>query len=472
MNIHALVQKRVEACRKRNAIEAQCGGKAQEEPGWIALNEEVCDLTRQIDEHSHRLAREAAAGGGVRVGGGEGVQLGSDGRAIVDGIAVSVERSRRGKGPLPGNVKYSDLFAIDSANSAGFQSSGEFFASVFHAHEMHDPRLLGLSGVQAASGGQREAAPGAGGFMVPDQWAAQLLDTALENEIVRPRAQLWPMKSQTLKVPGMDDFVHTGGTLLGGVVAAWQNELDNLQLQNVKLRLIELQANKLALLINASNELLDDGVPDFSNMLDVKLRIAAGFFLDQAFLFGSGVGQPRGVINDPALITVPIVTGQTLAANPFVYANATAMFARIHPFCRQNTVWVMTSDAIPWLLSMQLVVTENGSPSGTPVGGSATPVVSQDKDGRMTLLTRPIFFSEKCSALGTPGDILLCDFSQYLIGLRQDITLMRSWHAGFTNDSTWFRLTVRLDGQGSWKAPITPENGATQSWCVALAQRS
>jgi HK97 family phage major capsid protein len=403
--------------------------------------------------------RSLSAGGGLDV---------TDGAYLRGSGGAGSAARPPAKGPLPGKSTYREIFGLDALTSHGFRSPDQFYTAVGRSQTIADPRLL------AGASPQREAAPSQGGFMVPEEYAARLLDQSLENEIVRPRAQIWPMAGETLKIPAIDGFVHTNGILYGGIMGTWQNELDGLNLQNIKLRLLQLSTNKLALLVNSSNELLEDASPDFSIMLDAKLRIAASWFLDQSFLFGTGAGQPKGLMNDPALITVPIVSGQTLAANPLVYPNITQMFARLHPQCRnsKSTCWIANSDLIPYLLALQLVVTANGSLSGTAVGGSATPAVSVDANGQMRLLTLPIFFSEKCSALGTPGDLILADWSQYAIGLRKEIEIQRSFHAGFTNDSTWFRLVTRLDGQGTWSTFVTPEHGQTLSWCVTLAART
>jgi HK97 family phage major capsid protein len=396
----------------------------------------------------------------------------SPGGFEVRGDGTSGAPTDAGRGPKPGTSTYRELFGLQTLSHQGFNSSGEFFNAVYRSREIADPRLLHGAGIQAA-GAQREAQPSQGGFLVPSQFSARLLDLALESEIVRPRCQLWPMESPTLKVPGLDDFVHTGGVLLGGVVAAWANEMDNLNLQNVKTRLVELHANKLAILLNTSNELLEDA-PDFSTMLDVKLRAAASFFLDAAFLFGTGVGQPRGVINDPALLTIAIEAGQTLAnSGGLLYANITKMYARLAPQCRnaKSACWIVNSDLLPSLLSMQLVVknvagTEN-------VGGSATMAVTYRADGSMMLLGMPLYCSEKLSAVGTVGDVILADFSQYAVGLRKEIEIRSApLGPGFTNDSTWLRLITRIDGQGLWSKFLTPENGNTLSWCVTLAARA
>ena len=56
-----------------------------------------------------------------------------------------------------------------------------------------DPRLI----QDVAS----ESVPSSGGFSVPEQFAAWLLDSSLESEIVRPRATVWPMTTSHIKSP-------------------------------------------------------------------------------------------------------------------------------------------------------------------------------------------------------------------------------------------------------------------------------
>ncbi len=373
--------------------------------------------------------------------------------------------------PRAGKTSYRELFGLQALSTGGFNSAEEFYSAVFRSREIADPRLLVSSGFRADSPGQREAVPSDGGFAVPTQYAASIYDQALEDSVVMQRATIQPMRSSSLKIPAVDGFVHTSGILEGGLLGTWKNEFDTLALQKIKLRLIELNTNKLAILLNSSNELIDDGQPNFGNFLNRKLVEATGFFLDEAFLFGTGAGMPLGVFNDPALITVPCETGQTLAASPLTYANVCKMFARLAPACRKpgRAVWVVNSDLAPALLSMQLTVSNRANTE--TVGGSATPVLTRGPDGQFELLTIPVLFSEKMGALGNQ-DILLASFENYCVGLRLGLQLQASTHAGFTNDSTWFRAVIRCDGQGLWKSPIQPVNGQTLSWAVTLAKRS
>ena len=110
------------------------------------------------------------------------------------------------------------------------------------------------------------------------------------------------MKSQTRKVPGWDAASHTSG-LFGGLAAYWEAEESTLTESEGKLRMIELAAKKLTCLTPVSNELLADGL-DFQNQLGTAIATTMGWYLDYAYLRGTGAGQPLGVLNDPALITV------------------------------------------------------------------------------------------------------------------------------------------------------------------------
>jgi len=57
-------------------------------------------------------------------------------------------------------------------------------------------------------------------------------------------------------------------------------------------------------------------------------------------------------------------------------------------------------------------------------------------------------------------DILLCDFSQYLIGGKAGRTgpqMDKSIHLKFDYDETAFRAVMRYDGQPWWSEPLTPK---------------
>lgn len=68
---------------------------------------------------------------------------------------------------------------------------------------------------------------------------------------------------------------------------------------------------------------------------------------------------------------------------------------------------------------------------------------------------------------------MLCDLSQYMIGIRQNAELAVDSSIGFKESEVWFRLNCRIDGAPVQASAITPRVGsATLSPFVTLATRS
>jgi HK97 family phage major capsid protein len=332
-------------------------------------------------------------------------------------------------------------------SNSGFHSMDEFLKTLHLGRA--DQRLLNSSMV--------EGIPEFGGYSVPEEYGAFLMDKSLESEIIRPRATVWGMGSETKKVPAFDGADRTNN-LFGGISGEWLEEGASGTRKTAKLRLIQLRAKKLACFSQASNELIADGM-SFEEMLAGALIKGLGWYMDYAFINGTGEGQPLGILNDPALITVTKETNQTAAT--INYSNVVNMFARLAPSCFTNAVWLANPSVIPQLLTMTITI-------GT--GGAQIPVFKEEAS-RFTLLGKEIIFTEKCPALGSKGDLILADLSQYAIGMRKEIALDRSNVPGWMEDMTDYRVIVRVDGQGTWDKPVKPKNGTTLSWVVALEAR-
>jgi HK97 family phage major capsid protein len=84
---------------------------------------------------------------------------------------------------------------------------------------------------------------------------------------------------------------------------------------------------------------------------------------------------------------------------------------------------------------------------------------------------RPVITVEQSPALGTPGDIVLADLSQYCIVAKPPANAV-SAHVLFLADQTVFRFVLRVDGKPKWTTPVTPFNAtSTRSPFVVTAQR-
>jgi HK97 family phage major capsid protein len=377
------------------------------------------------------------------------------GEAIPDADDLAAVRAGRGVPGLsrpggdlstasrPSGPRWAQMFPGPRAASP-WADDAEFLTALFSGR--HDPRLQ-LQAATMTSGDNPM------GIVVPDQMAGAWLDSGLASELVRPRAQVWPMTSATRTVPAWDLSDRSAGAI-AGLTMVWMQEGVDQTPQVAKPRAIKLAAKIGAIFCEASNPLVADGL-DFSAQLGTVMSLATAYGMDKAFLFGSGLGSPLGIFNSSARIAVT-----RLAAGLIQYDDLTAMFARMVPSSVTKAAWVAHPSTIPQLTSLSVSI---------GAGGALIPVMTS-ADGSFNILTRPVIFSELAKPLGTPGDIGLFDFGEYVVGLRKNVSIDTSNAPGWNRDALSFRVIVRVDGQPAAAGPITPDNAApTMSSFVTLA---
>ena len=345
-------------------------------------------------------------------------------------------------------------------DAGGFNGLGDFMMTVASGRE--DWRLRSFP----RAAGQGEYSGGEGGYLVPHQLTASILGPLFSESGVLSRVNLLPMSSNVLTAAGFKTTDTSSGAV-GGLELKWEGEGETLDSQTGVLGSIFLRAKKGAILVECSNELLEDSVAA-SVQLEQIMRNAARFGLERAILTGDGVGRPRGVLNDVGLITVAKESGQ--AADTLIFENIVNTASRVHPSVLANSVWVASPSVLPQLLSLAFPIKDA---SANVVGGSQVPItVEGEPVGMYRLMGLPLLLSETLPQLGDKGDLMLVNFGEYLFSLRTDLQIEMSPHLRFDKDKTVFRLRVRCDGQGRWDGPATPLNGNSLSWAVCLAERA
>lgn len=306
--------------------------------------------------------------------------------------------------------------------------------------------------------------PGAGGFLVPEIMRAELLQLALEESIVRSRATVIPMSTLRVPIPTVDDTSHVS-SLFGGVTFYWTEEGGQLAESTAKFGKVTLDAKKLTGFFKVPAELLEDA-PAFAGWFDSRIPLGLAWSEDVAFMTETGAGTPLGFINSPASVQVAKESGQ--ASGTIQWENIVKMYARMLPSSVKNSVWIAAIDTFPELATMALSVGTGGGPVW--IGGWSQP---GSEIPPMTILGRPVIFTEKVPALGTTGDIGLYDLSYYLIGDRQQVRVDASEHFLFQNNQVAYRIIERVDGRPWLQSPLTPHNGSanTLSPFVQLATR-
>lgn len=304
-----------------------------------------------------------------------------------------------------------------------------------------------------------------GGFLIPEEFRANLLQLALEASIVRQRAMIIPMATNRVTIPSVVVSSHAS-SLFGGVIIYRPAEGGQKTASKPAFGKVGLTLHKLVGLVYGTDELLEDSPISLEPLLTQMFGAAIAYTEDEDFLTGSGVNRALGAFStaNPCLISITKETGQQ--ATTIVAENIVKMWARVYPPCRGKAVWIANPDCFPQLATMSLAVGTGGVPVWMPAGGlSASPFE--------TLMGRPLIYSEKMATLGTAGDIAIGDFSQYLIGDKGGIKTASSIHLKFDYDETAFRFVMRYDGQPWWMSALTPRQGSNSlSPFVTLAVRA
>jgi len=308
--------------------------------------------------------------------------------------------------------------------------------------------------------------PGSGGFLIPEEFRAELLRVALETAVVRPRARVIPMASLRAAIPTVDATSNVS-SVMGGVVGYWTEEAAALTQSQPSFSRIVLEAKKLTAYTEVPSELRQDSAISVDAFVNEAFPLAIAYYEDSAFLAGTGAGEPLGVFsnNNNALVTQAKESGQLTLT--ILWENLVKMYSRMLPSSLASAVWVVSPDTFPELATMALSV-------GT--GGSAVWLNNGVEGPPATILGRPVIISEKVNSLSTSattgGDVNFVDFSQYLIGDRMAMSAMASTEYKFGNDLIAYRVIERVDGQPWMKSAITPKNsGPTLSPYVSLGTR-
>jgi HK97 family phage major capsid protein len=325
-----------------------------------------------------------------------------------------------------------------------------------------DIRLHELN--ERAASGASEGVPSDGGFLVAPAFQSEILKLAHETGNVYKRGRQIPLDANTnaIKIPAVDESSRVDGSRWGGVQMYWADEAGALTASRPKFRQIEMSLKKLVGLFYATDELLADSSA-VGSLVSQAFGEEVGFKLDDAAVNGDGVGKPLGILQSGALITISEESSQ--AATTFNWENAKKMWGRLWVRSRANAVWFVNQDVEQALLGMvQLAGTGGGSSVVNGIVGQQGPAAytAPGVNGNATglLMGRPVIPIEQCASLGTVGDVILADMSQWLYIDKGQVEGASSMHVKFLTDEMTFRWIYRVDGQPSWHKALTPFKGS------------
>lgn len=364
--------------------------------------------------------------------------------------------------PSAGIEKPEVRVGADREADRPFETLGEQLRAVVRASDpdapVMDKRLLRIAKEERAQG-QNQATAAEGGFLIEQDVAQGLVKRMTETGQILSLVNRRPISggANGMRFYGLKEDSRADGQRHGGVRGYWVAEAKQITSSEMDFEERELRLQKVAAVVHATQEMLDDVAYLETEIADVvpdELR----FLVEAAIVAGDGAGKPLGYRNVPAYINVAKESGQT--DNTVNAENVSKMWGRMIANFFPNAVWAVDQTVLPQLPLMKI--------GDMPVW---QPDFTASPNG--TILGRPIVAHEHGAAVGNVGDIDLVDFGQYRLIDKGGINQAVSMHVRFYYDEMAFRFTYRVDGQPLHRNALTPKSGGdTLSAFVGLAART
>lgn len=305
--------------------------------------------------------------------------------------------------------------------------------------------------VKAAASGMNEFADSEGAVLMPLQYSQGMWQRAVSDDDLLGRLDTIPLSGNSIRIPALQDKSRANGSRFGGIRGYWLSEAQQGTNTKPTFRYIDLRLEKAMVLVPITEELLEDA-PAAQAKFDAMAEQELNFIIKDAVINGTGVGMPKGILNEDAKITQGAVSGQ--GANTIVATNIDAMWARRHSPSGGNYVWLGNQEIEGQLAQLNYSVTNTAATwIYLPAGGitnSPTPM----------LKGRPLLFIEQAAALGTEGDLILFDPTQYAFAVKSSgIRSAVSMHLRFDYDEQVFKFVARVAGRSYWDAALTRYKG-------------
>lgn len=324
-----------------------------------------------------------------------------------------------------------------STDSKKFKSLSEQLNAIKNAaYGRVDERLK-----NELSGGLNTNNDADGGYAIQSDFIGAILDKAFEQSEIISRCTTRAITSNSnranwVTLDDSEDATKDGVVVSGGVQVYWAKEGETVPASKPKYKTDELKLAKLMGFCYATEEMLQD-VPFTAQVVEDSFSEAVQGSLTNGVLNGSGTGdsgasQPFGIMKSQALVEVTPADSAKVTAQDFLN-----MKARMRKKNWANAVWVVHPDIES---DLPLMKDEDGNLMFIPAGG----LNNAQND---TLLGRPVVYDEFVASKGSKGDILLADFSEYLLIKKGEERKDWSMHVAFLTDEQVFRIVMRVNGK-------------------------
>ena len=182
------------------------------------------------------------------------------------------------------------------------------------------------------------------GYLVPPEISTELLTLLTQYSPIRAAARVGVTGSPSVKM----------AIRLGLTNATWEGEVQPEGESNPVFGEIEIPVFGMKTAVPVSVQTLEDSVQDIAAIINQALAEDFGKKEGTAFVNGTGIGQPRGIMVHPDVASVANGHATALQVNGLI-----DLFHSVPPAYRSNGTWLLNSTSIG---AVRKLVTSTGAP--------------------------------------------------------------------------------------------------------------
>lgn len=277
-------------------------------------------------------------------------------------------------------------------------------------------------GFKTAQNYLRAGDPVQGGYLVPVEFDDAIVSTLESENVMRQIGTVIRTNSE-----------HRIVIVATKPQAAWVSEGGTIGFTDETFTQVALGAHKLAINIKVSNELLADSYYPLAQHLEEEFGKAIARAEEEAFITGTGVGQPTGILHTIATVQsryIQTTASATISADDLINLQ----YNLPRPY-RKNAAWLINDETLRHIRLLK----------DNTQNFVWQPSLTSEEPPR--LLGAPVYTSSFMPTMASSQiAVLYGDFSTYKIGERGERTVQTLTELHALSGMTGFLMTERVDG--------------------------
>jgi HK97 family phage major capsid protein len=182
-----------------------------------------------------------------------------------------------------------------------------------------------------------EGTDGAGGYLTPTEFRAQLVEDLQDEPILRNLVTVIPVGSNSGELP----------TLASGVKTSWGSENTSISTTTARFGTLTYSISRLNTLLYTSRELVADSAIGIVQLITRLFIEAIGREEDRVIINGSGSGQPKGILQE----TLTGIDNANVDAN--LAPNIKKLPYKLGQAYRRSARWLVNSTSLGAISAIQ-----------------------------------------------------------------------------------------------------------------------